>query len=151
MKKLTATFFVLAISMVSALAQSATNEQTFVGKIGDSQCGLSHPMGMGGDKQCTLTCVKGGSKFILADQVHKVVYQLDDQKTPEQYAGQMVKVTGTLDKKTRTIKVKSIEPAAENPCNPCAKKKEKGAKNPCNPCAKKKGQNPCNPCGKKRP
>src|SRR6266508_1004143 len=36
--------------------------------------------------------------------------------------------------------------AAQNPCNPCAKKK---GQNPCNPCAKKKGQNPCNPCAKK--
>ncbi|MEW6131460.1 MAG: cytochrome P460 family protein [Acidobacteriota bacterium] len=35
---------------------------------------------------------------------------------------------------------------AQNPCNPCAKKK---AQNPCNPCAKKKAQNPCNPCAKK--
>src|SRR6266545_1419351 len=37
--------------------------------------------------------------------------------------------------------------AAQNPCNPCAKKK---GQNPCNPCAKKKGQNPCNPCAKKK-
>ena len=148
MRRLTAMLFVLAISMSSALAQQSAKEQTFVGKIGDSQCGLSHPMGMGSDKECTLKCVKGGGKFILADQAKKVVYQLDDQKTPEQYAGQMVKVTGTLDKNTKTIKVKSIEPTAENPCNPCAKKKEK---NPCNPCAKKKEKNPCNPCGKKRP
>lgn len=29
---------------------------------------------------------------------------------------------------------------AQNPCNPCAKKK---AQNPCNPCAKKQAQNPC--------
>jgi hypothetical protein len=36
--------------------------------------------------------------------------------------------------------------SAQNPCNPCSKKK--GAKNPCNPCAKK-AQNPCNPCGGK--
>ncbi len=37
--------------------------------------------------------------------------------------------------------------AAQNPCNPCAKKK---GQNPCNPCAKKKGQTPCNPCAKKK-
>ncbi len=136
MKKLTPLLFVLTISVGSALAQKEAKEQIFVGKIGDSQCGLKHPMGMGSDKDCTLMCVKGGGKFVLADQNKKVVYQLDDQKTPEKFAGEMVKVTGTLDKRTKTIKVKSIEPAAENPCNPCAKKK---------------GQNPCNPCGKKKP
>lgn len=134
MKRLVVTLFVLAMAVGNALAQK---EQTFVGKIGDSQCGLKHPMGMGSDKECTLKCVKMGSKFILADEKKKVVYQLDDQKTPEQYAGQMVKVTGTLDSKTKTIHVKSIEPTAENPCNPCAKKGKK-PENPCNPCAKKK-------------
>ena len=137
MKKLATMLFISTISASTVLAQKETKEQIFVGKIGDSQCGLKHPMGMGSDKDCTLMCVKGGGKFILADQKEKVVYQLDDQKTPEQFAGQMVKVTGTLDKKTKTIKVKSIEPAAENPCNPCAKKT--------------KGQNPNNPCGKKKP
>lgn len=35
---------------------------------------------------------------------------------------------------------------AQNPCNPCSKKKQ--AQNPCNPCGKK-AQNPCNPCGGK--
>lgn len=134
MKKLSALVFVVAISVAGVLAQTATKEQTWVGKIGDSQCGLKHPMGMSNDKDCTLHCVKAGGKFILADLKNNVVYQLDDQKTPEKFAGQMVKVTGTLDKETKTIKVKNIEPAPENPCNPCAKK-----------------PNPCNPCGKKKP
>jgi hypothetical protein len=132
MKRLVTIAFVVAFSLGTVLAQ----QRTFVGKIGDSQCGLKHPMGMGSNKDCTLKCVRAGGKFILADQKNNVVYQLDDQKTPEKFAGQMVKVTGTLDEKTKTIKVKSIEPAGENPCNPCAKKK---------------GKNPCNPCGKKKP
>lgn len=146
MKKLSAVGCLVALSFVAAFAQ----QRTFVGKIGDSQCGLKHPMGMGSDKECTLKCVQAGGKFILADLKNNTVYQLDDQKTPEKFAGQMVKVTGTLDRKTKTIKVTSIEPAPENPCNPCAKKPGK-SQNPCNPCAKKKGQNPCNPCGKKKP
>ena len=38
----------------------------------------------------------------------------------------------------------------ENPCNPCAAKKNPC--NPCNPCAEKKNPcNPCNPCAKKNP
>jgi len=36
------------------------------------------PTGMGDDKSCTLACVKGGSKFVLADHEHKVVYRLDN-------------------------------------------------------------------------
>jgi hypothetical protein len=35
---------------------------------------------------------------------------LSDQKTPEQYAAQKVRVIGTLDAKTKTIRVESIAP-----------------------------------------
>ena len=121
MKRLTTMLFVFALSAGSALAQKAQNpfnpcakktqDQTFVGFINDSACGLEHKMGMADAKACTIACIKMGSKYVLADTDKKVVYQLDDQKTPEQFAGQKVKVTGTLDKKSKTIKVKGIESA----------------------------------------
>jgi len=82
--------------------------KTFVGSISDSMCGAKHMMPGQSDKDCTLACVKAGSKFVLADASGKV-YQLSDQKKPEQFAGQKVKVTGTL--KGDTITVTSIEPA----------------------------------------
>jgi len=41
----------------------------------------------------------------------KEVYTLSDQRTPEKFAAQKVKVTGTLDAKTRTIQVESITAA----------------------------------------
>jgi len=37
---------------------------------------------------------------------------LDDQTKPEQFAGQKVKVTGTLDKATKTIHVAAVSPAS---------------------------------------
>lgn len=84
--------------------------RTIVGHIGDSQCGLKHPMNMGDDKACTLKCVEGGSKFILADRAHKVVYALDDaaQEKAREFAGKKVKVTGNVDAKTKTITVTKI-------------------------------------------
>ena len=36
------------------------------------------------------------------------VYKLSDQKTPESFAAQKVRVLGTLDDKTKTIRVSSI-------------------------------------------
>ncbi len=63
----------------------------------------------GGDRECTLKCVSGGSKFVLADTEHNKVYQLSDQSKPQEFAGQKVKVTGTLS--DDTIKVSAIEPA----------------------------------------
>ena len=41
----------------------------------------------------------------------KTEYALSDQRTPEAFAGQKVTVTGTLDAKTKSIKVESIRPA----------------------------------------
>lgn len=87
--------------------------QTIVGYIGDSQCGLDHPMGMGDAKACTLKCIEGGGKFILADRANKVVYNLDkaSQEKAREFAGQQVKVTGNVNAKTKTVKVSKIEAA----------------------------------------
>ena len=83
--------------------------KTFVGNISDSMCGLKHMMPGQSDKDCTLECIKAGSKYVLADVVNGKVYQLSDQKKPEEFAGQKVKVTGTL--KGDMISVSAIEPA----------------------------------------
>ena len=67
---------------------------------------------MGDDKNCTLACVKQGSKFVLADRDRARVYQLDKtgQEKASEFAGQKVKVTGRVS--GRSISVTSIEPAA---------------------------------------
>ena len=88
-------------------AKAAT--KAFIGNISDSMCGLKHMMPGKNDKDCTLECVKAGSKYVLADVANGKVYQLNDQKKPEEFAGQKVKVTGTL--KGDTISVTAIEPA----------------------------------------
>jgi hypothetical protein len=85
----------------------------------DSQCSMmgSHAKleqehGTKDAKDCTLACVKMGGKFVLYDAATKSVYQLDDQDKPKEFAGQKVKVNGSLDKKTKTIHVTAIEAAA---------------------------------------
>lgn len=98
-------FFALASL---SLAAPKPKERTFVGYISDSMCGLKHMMA-GDPKGCTLGCVKKGEKFVLADAVHNKVYELNDQKKPEEFAGQKVTVIGTLS--GQTIKVVSIQAA----------------------------------------
>lgn len=68
--------------------------------------------GMGDDKSCTLMCVKGGRKFVLADSNHRVEYRLDKagQEKAREFGGQKVKVTGVVTGKT--IKVTAIEAAS---------------------------------------
>ena len=89
----------------SALLRPGMIREDFVGSIGDSMCGAKHMMPGESDKDCTLGCVKEGAKYISIDPSGKI-YQLSDQKKPEQFAGAKVKVTGTLS--GDTISVTSI-------------------------------------------
>ncbi len=105
----------LAVS-TSGIAQNSNTkgvqERTLIGFISDNHCGLKHMAGMGDDKSCTLMCVKGGGKFVLADRDHKRVYQLDKagQDKAREFAGQKVKVSGRVVGKT--IRVSAIEAAS---------------------------------------
>lgn len=92
---------------MSLAASAKGGAKTFVGNISDSMCGLKHMMPGMSDKECTVECVEGGSKYVLADPVSGKVYQLSDQKKPAPFAGQKVKVAGTL--KGETINVTLIE------------------------------------------
>lgn len=95
--------------LAAGISLAAPKQQTFVGSISDSMCGLKHMMPGQSDKDCTLECVKAGSKFVLADTAKNKVYQLSDQQKPQAFAGEKVKVTGTLQ--GDTIQVSSIVPA----------------------------------------
>jgi uncharacterized protein DUF5818 len=96
----------LAVAALSA----AQGKQTFTGTITDNMCAKAGhaQMRMGPtDAECTTACVSiHGAAYVLYDG--KEVYALSDQRTPEKFAGQKVKVTGTLDVKTKTIQVGSI-------------------------------------------
>lgn len=96
--------------LTAAVLASAPGKQTFTGVITDSMCaaGDHSRMRMGSnDAECTIACVQAhGAQYVLYDG--KESYTLSDQQKPEQFAGKKVTVTGTLDAKTKTIKVDSI-------------------------------------------
>ena len=99
---------IVLLIFAGALVVSAANEQTFTGVITDSMCGKDHAMmKVSPDSKCVLDCVKHGSKYALFDG--KTSYVLSDQKSPEQFAGQKVRITGTLYEKTKILKVDSIK------------------------------------------
>jgi hypothetical protein len=107
---------VVALSVVVGIG-AAQDEQTFTGIITDEECatGDHSRMKMGPtDADCTKACVVAhGARYVLYDG--KSAYVLSDQKTPEAFAAQRVRVTGTLDAKTMTIRVGSITAAALTP------------------------------------
>ena len=97
---------VLALAGLSA----GQSTQTFTGVISDDMCAKTGhaQMRMGPtDAECTTACVIAhDAKYVLLDG--KDVWVLSDQKTPEKFAAKKVRVVGTLDAKTRTIRVDSI-------------------------------------------
>jgi hypothetical protein len=104
----------LIVSLLALTALSAAQgKQTFVGTITDDMCERADHsrMQMGPtDAECTRACVaQHGAAFVLFDGTN--VYKLSDQKTPDKFAGQKVRVTGTVDAKTKTIRVESISAA----------------------------------------
>ena len=127
MKKLIANFMIATLVVAVSFANAkmhrnhkAGGARMFAGEIFDSPCAMhnSHAEmekmhNMGNDsKMCTQECVKGGGKYVLQNTAKKLTYQLDDQDKPKEFAGQKVKVTGTLDKATKTIHVQNIEAAS---------------------------------------
>jgi hypothetical protein len=99
----------LILLAVTALF-AAPAKRTFTGVITDDMCGKGDhsQMRMGPtDAECTIACVSvHGALYVLYDG--KNIYTLSDQQTPEKFAGKRVMVVGTLDEKTKTIKVQSI-------------------------------------------
>ena len=109
-KRLTICAAALAMFLGGSVVAQQARSRSFTGEIMDSNCAKSgqHNPSMGGAKECTLACVKGGGKFVLYNPDTKAVYQLDDQSKPEAFAGAKVKVTGTYDRATKTIHVTDI-------------------------------------------
>jgi hypothetical protein len=105
---------VLASLFIAVTLSAAQSKQTFTGVVTDEMCPLgthSH-MKMGPtDAECARACAMShDAKYMLYDG--KSAYFLSDQKTPEKFAAQRVRVTGTLDAKTMTIHVDSMAVAA---------------------------------------
>src|ERR1700688_1379881 len=101
MKKAPFVFLLSALILFAILVRA--EDKTFSGEIMDNQCASlgSHDLMMNNDintpKACTLACVKEGGMFVLYDATAKKIYQLDDQKKPEPFAGEKVTVMGVYD------------------------------------------------------
>lgn len=120
--------FPVSAALLAALiflgpATRGAGETTFEGEIADSQCAMgvhslnrSHKemieMGHAGStaEDCTRYCVHSrGGRYVLLTK--RDVFKLDNQELAEKYAGQKVKLTGTLDSKTNILQVSTMEPA----------------------------------------
>lgn len=120
MKQMPVAVLTIAFSSMLLLAQSKNAaSKIFAGEIMDSQCAAmsGHEMMMKDEnakdaKDCTVKCVQDGGKYALYNAKTKSAYSLDDQTKAKEFAGQNVKVEGTLDKTGKTIHVTAISPAS---------------------------------------
>jgi hypothetical protein len=110
MMKIFAAF--LAALVISGAPRAA--EQSWTGRITDSLCGAKHEEAAEGqgkmpDRDCTLACVRGGSKFALL--VEGKLYQIANQDLADlkTHAGHEVKVTGELNGQTITVSKVEME------------------------------------------
>jgi len=87
----------LAAALLAATGMAQGKSQTLTGSVTDFLCGAKHTMMKNTpDKECTIACVKAGSKYGLV--VGDKVYELDGKEADlEKYAGGKAKVTGTVD------------------------------------------------------
>lgn len=101
---------ILGLLFAALAAPAADKVQTFTGVITDTMCGAKHTMGITPDDKCVRECVKmDPKKWKYALLVGDGMYVLSDQQTPERFAAQKVKVTGTLYEKTKILKADKIE------------------------------------------
>jgi hypothetical protein len=115
MRKLAFSF--TAFLFMAGISMAAPRAKTFTGEIMDNMCaaagthkGMEDMFHIGDDpKKCTLECVAKGGKFVLYNSGSKTIYQLDNQEKPKEFAGRKVKVTGSYNSKTETIRVERIE------------------------------------------
>jgi hypothetical protein len=63
------------------------------------------------DAECTAACIDAhGATYVLASGTR--VYDLSDQRAPARFAGQRVRIVGSLDSRANKISVESISAAS---------------------------------------
>jgi len=105
-----------ALGLAAPLPAAELFPSLFTGTVSDSECGLDHARmkaqhRLPNDLVCTRECCeKYKQDYVLADHTAGDVYQLDDQKAVRRFANRVVRILGTLDAESGTIRVTRIEP-----------------------------------------
>lgn len=104
--KLTTTLLFLALSSAAVSAPRQATTSTIYGVITDTYCSrdghteaerLSRDMGTT-DASCTVACVHRGAKLVLLERGSGKAYVISDPGQAIKYAGQPVKIVGTVEK-----------------------------------------------------
>ena len=105
-----------------ASARAGPSKARFQGEISDTQCAMNvHSLSRSHEEMirkqtigrdaasCAKACVTRGGEWVLRSGDD--IYRLKNQAGIEEFSGQKVQITGTLDTKTNTIDNTNIEAA----------------------------------------
>jgi hypothetical protein len=100
------------VGNIRTLAAAEQSGEGWTGQISDSICGAKHEeaaegQGKMADRDCTLSCVRGGSKYVLVSEGKVLQISNQDFKDLQTHAGHNVKMTGEM--KGSSILVSKIE------------------------------------------
>ncbi len=94
---MTASVMTVGVTDVSAA------EQTWTGKISDSNCGATHKMAGKTDRECTEACIKGGAKYVFVSDGNVYKIQNQDFAGLPVHAGHTVTLKGEMNGDTITV------------------------------------------------
>jgi hypothetical protein len=110
----------MALVLLSYSAWLAADSASFRGEISDSQCAMNvHSLSRSHQEMiakntfgtnaasCARTCIRRGGEWVLRSG--NEVYHLKNQAGIDVFAGEQVRITGSLDAKTKVIDNGSIE------------------------------------------
>jgi len=104
MKRIAAAMCVLCFFAITAFAADS-----MTGWVTDQKCGAKGANAKGAD--CAKRCIQGGQPAVFVSDQDKTVISIDDQDKVKEFAGEHVKVTGTVaDNK---LHVETVEKTAE--------------------------------------
>jgi hypothetical protein len=98
-----ATFLVASVGSVAALADSMT------GYISEAGCGAKHTAVSAANTKCVEACIKKGSDPVLVSDGKVMKFDADSKEKAKAFAGQSVKIDGTMD--GDVVKITSIDKA----------------------------------------
>ncbi len=95
-------FFIGAVATASLLSVSALAD-SWTGYVSDAHCGAKHDKVSEANSKCVATCMKGGADPVFVYQGKVLKFDADSNAKAKDFAGQEVKIDGTLAGDTVTI------------------------------------------------
>jgi hypothetical protein len=99
----------MLIGALAASFSAVACAEEITGFVSDAKCGAKHDSATEANAKCATGCIKGGAAPVIVS--NGKVYKVDSESVDKvkTFAGQNVKLDGTLD--GDTVSVKSIEAA----------------------------------------